>query len=259
MTALTNVIAGFDYSKPYTVPGQWYQGRTVYGGLTVALAIEAARQAFTDLPPLRTMQVMFVAPVMGALEFKPQILRQGKSVVSISVDCLYEGQVATRISLMYAQHRASKIVHDFTPCPTVTKPEDYPAIPMAAVAGMPEFVKHFEIRPVAGAAPLSGAAVPEMLCWVRHTDATGVDAGAGIAALADFMPPSAMTSFTEQAPVSTITWTMDLIAPLPATEWGLIHLAAHQTHHGYSTEDMQIWNTKGELVLAGRQTVAIFA
>ena len=46
-----------------TIPAEWMQGRTSYGGLSSALALEAARKLADDLPPLRSATVNFVGPL----------------------------------------------------------------------------------------------------------------------------------------------------------------------------------------------------
>ena len=42
------------------LPDTWMQGRTAYGGLTAAIALEAAMRSQADLPPLRSAQTAFV-------------------------------------------------------------------------------------------------------------------------------------------------------------------------------------------------------
>ena len=102
-TSFARLIAGFDPARPFDVPADWLQGRTVYGGLMTALALQAAlRNGPTDLPTLKSAQVSFIGPATEALTFHPQVLRQGKSVVSMSVDggprscqsCLRTGALA---------------------------------------------------------------------------------------------------------------------------------------------------------------------
>ncbi|MGD9799873.1 MAG: acyl-CoA thioesterase domain-containing protein, partial [Parvularculaceae bacterium] len=50
------------------VADNWLQGRTVYGGMTAALCLEAAQRAVPGLPPLRSAQVSFIGPAEGDLE-----------------------------------------------------------------------------------------------------------------------------------------------------------------------------------------------
>ena len=69
----------------------WKQGRTAYGGLTLALAYEAAAQNLSALPPLRSVQINFVGPVTNDPVFTAQILRQGRNVTTALVTGFTEG------------------------------------------------------------------------------------------------------------------------------------------------------------------------
>jgi hypothetical protein len=61
MTSLTKVIEDFNPSSKFDTPANWLQGRTIYGGLSVALALQAAlRDGPTGLPPLKSAQIAFV-------------------------------------------------------------------------------------------------------------------------------------------------------------------------------------------------------
>ena len=106
--------------------------------------------------------------------------------------------------------------------------------------------------------PFSGAADPELLMWVRHEDAQGIDPMVALIALADALPPASITTLTAHVPLSTITWAVDIInAPVP-DQWFLLKTSSHVAAGGYSFQDMEIWSESGELVLRGRQTVAVF-
>ena len=93
------------------IPSQWRQGRTCYGGLSLALAYQAAlgclqsgpekhaedrnidsndadsdnSEDISDLPPLRSVQINFTGPINGDPIFTPQLLRQGRNVSAIAV------------------------------------------------------------------------------------------------------------------------------------------------------------------------------
>ena len=68
-----------------TAPDDWRQGRTLYGGLTAALCVDAALRANPDLPPLRSAQFTFAGPANGAVRSTPTVLRRGKSTVFVAV------------------------------------------------------------------------------------------------------------------------------------------------------------------------------
>ena len=86
------------------IPSQWRQGRTCYGGLSLALAYQAALgclqsgskidsngadsdngEDISDLPPLRSVQINFTGPINGDPIFTPRLLRQGRNVSTVAV------------------------------------------------------------------------------------------------------------------------------------------------------------------------------
>ncbi|MEQ1494038.1 MAG: thioesterase family protein, partial [Terricaulis sp.] len=60
--------------------------------------------------------------------------------------------------------------------------------------------------------------------------------------------------------ISTITWTVD-VAHVPSSlgGWHLLWSESEQAGEGYSLQNMAMWSESGELICAGRQTIAIFA
>ena len=89
MITLSAVISSLvEQSGSYQVeaPETWAQGRTLYGGITAALCLAATQRAFSDLPPLRSTHFTFVGPASGMLNFRPAILRQGRSATIVAVD-----------------------------------------------------------------------------------------------------------------------------------------------------------------------------
>jgi hypothetical protein len=69
-----------------------------------------------------------------------------------------------------------------------------------------------------------------------------------------------MTMFAAPAPISTITWMVDILADPPAPDdgWRLMRSAADTVTHGYSSQDMTIWSSAGTPLIAARQCVAVF-
>jgi len=57
-----------------------------------------------------------------------------------------------------------------------------------------------------------------------------------------------------------MTWMMNFLSEDIQTKdgWWLLRTAAEHARDGYSSQNMQIWNTDGELVVSGHQNVAIF-
>jgi acyl-CoA thioesterase len=254
---LAQLVVDFNSASEFTPPPNWYQGRTLYGGLSAALALQSALQATPQtLPPLKAAQILFVGPASGSLRFTTQLLRQGKSVTSIAVDCLSGSEIALRAAFSFASPRASRIQHDLARRPSVDAPERYQGI--YGLSSAPAALGNFDLRFAGGSLPASGSDRGEFVAWVRHRDAAGVDPAVALLALADSLPPAAMACFTEFAPISTMQWTVELPQPAPSGDWFLLRSTSQQARNGYSFQTMEIWAEGGELVLCGNQTVAIF-
>ncbi|NYS30687.1 thioesterase family protein [Pantoea sp. WMus005] len=258
MHSLTDIITGFDPSVPFHVPAGWFQGRTVYGGLSAALALQTVVHSKPDLPPIKTMQVTFVAPATGELTFASKELRSGKSLTSIGADCLAGNSVVLHTTMLFAQERESQIAHEQVPRPSVKAPLHYPEA-VRDPRFVPACAFNFEMRPAGGSEVISGAKNPELLVWVKHLSADGVHPAVALVALADALPPAAFTAFTKPAPISSVSWTIDFVRLALPGGWFLLRSISRWAAHGYSLQDMEVWDEQGNLIILGRQTVAIFA
>ncbi len=243
----------------HATPGsEWRQGRTLFGGLSAALAIAAAKKTFTDLPPLRAAQFAFVGPAAGNLTIAPRIVRAGKSTSFVDVEIRSEAEPALRATLMFGAARRSGHRYDALTMPEVAPPDDLADFFNHAAA--PVFSAQFEARLAGGARLVSGAATPAMQIWLRHRDRSAPDDVASVIALGDVPPPAAMTMFAGPAPISTATWSLEILKEtFLATSWHLIDIVADTVADGYSSQHATLWDEKGNAVLAMRQCVAVFA
>lgn len=66
--------------------------------------------------------------------------------------------------------------------------------------------------------------------------------------------------FKQMGPVSSMTWIFNVLKDAPETKDGWWHVETNLTaaQGGYASQVMRIWNTEGELVVEGVQSVAIF-
>jgi len=257
MTSFSRLVTGFDPTAEFVPPAEWSQGRTVYGGLSSALAFHAAkRSAPRDLPPLKSAQICFVGAASGSLRFTTQLLRQGKSATAIAVDCLSGSDIALRATFLCAAPRSNPVTHDYAPPPSVAAADSCRRFAFPAAA--PAFIANFDVRFVGSSLPVSGSDKAELLAWVRHHDATGIDPAVALIGLADCLPPAAMATFSDFVPVSSMLWTFDLPQPAKAGQWHLLRSTSVKAQDGYSFQTMEIWDEGGTLILSGSQTVAIF-
>ena len=61
------------------------------------------------------------------------------------------------------------------------------------------------------------------------------------------------------APISTITWFVDIFSDrISGAGWHLMHVEAETIADGYSSQRMVLWDATGAPVLIARQNIAIF-
>jgi len=258
MTSLAQTLAALALGAPCSIPANWLQGRTAYGGLSAAMALHLVLQETPEgLPPLKAAHLSFVGPVTEAARFQSELLRRGKSVTQIGVDARVGDALAMRASFIFGTQRASRIHHVRTQRPEVDGPDAYRSA--AGSAAMPGHFQNFDVRFIGDRLPVSGSAVPELLAWVRLKDAQAVRPEVALLALGDCLPPAAMASFSEPAPISSMTWSVDFPQPARTSTWFLQRSSSLAAADGYSLQLMEVWDEQGNLVLLSTQTVAIFA
>lgn len=257
-SSMLATLAAVDDHHTITLPPDWLQGRTAYGGLSAALCVQATLKAHPDLPPLRSAQFSFIGPASGALRITPKLLRQGKSAAFIGVDLEGDSGLAVRATLCFGAGRELPHDHRLHPMPATPPRETCPNF--FVYEQRPNFMAHFEGRLAGGGLPITGSPRPEMLVWLRHRDTRTPGNLVSLMALADALPPVAFATFKEAVPISTMTWAVDLLTPQldNPSGWWLIRGEAETIAEGYSAQTAVIWHPDGRPVISARQQVAIF-
>ena len=234
----------------------WMQGRTLYGGASALVAYTQATRAFPDLPPLRAAQIGFVAPLGGDIELRAEIARQGRSVTQIRSEIHQDGKLALTAFFLFAEPREPNAVF------TAEKPADFPTPPSGrddAISDKgPVFLRNnFEIRRAQDA---RGPGAPVVRRWARLKDRASLDPISELVLLGDVLPPGAMRAMQRQGPISSINWSFNLLDTNPQTEdgWWVSENASQHADAGYSSERLRLWNSSGQQVIDGLQSVAMF-
>lgn len=235
---------------------RWMQGRTLYGGASALVAYTHAIRAFPDLPPLRAAQIGFVAPLGGDVELRAEIARQGRSVTQLRSEIYQDGQLALTAFFLFAQPREPNALHP------AEKPADFPAPPSECDEVMsgkgPSFLlNNFEIK---RAQDTSGPGAPVVRRWARLKDRAALDPISELVLLGDVLPPGAMRAMQRQGPISSINWSFNLLDTNPQTRagWWVSENASQHADAGYSSERLRLWNSSGQQVIDGLQSVAVF-
>ncbi len=255
---LASLLAQFEpgaQSQKIAIPPSWHQGRTAYGGLSSVLAYQAAKLSADDLPPLQSAQIAFVGPLAGVVDISARLLRRGKNTAFIQADVTGADGIGLTCNFIFMNRRHSHLDYANIPAP------DLPPVPTADTArsGPPEFFtghmqypdKRLEL----------GLETNRLASWHRLTDHEGLDHIAELICIGDALPPSAMGLMTQKGMVSSMNWQLNMLTDVPSTENGWWYLSS-ETHHaanGASSQYMTVWNSQGQAVLTGMQSVAIFA
>jgi acyl-CoA thioesterase len=229
----------------------WLQGRTAYGGVSTALALISAKATYPDLPAFRSAQIAFVGPLLGEVEVTPTLLRRGKNSAFIGVDVAGADGVGLRALFLFMSSRASAIQHGEL---AITPPSD-PEIEVIDGSSIGAgFLQQFEF------AKAGDPVIGNWLRWARLKDRADVDPEVELVAVADALPPAAMSVAKQWGPISTTTWQLNLMTDAPATRDGWWLLGAELLHaaDGNSSQTMTIWNRDGAAVATATQSVALF-
>lgn len=236
----------------------WMQGRTAYGGISAALALDAAMREHPGGAPLRTAQISFVGPVGGETSTTTRALRQSKSSRFVAADLMSDAGYGTSAVFSFMPGRASHLDHTKTVVPAVPDANRLISIPEHPMR--PEFTRKFDMRPIGGPGFGHGKAIGEIITWVRWADEPNCDPHIALLALADALPPAALVLFSQFGPISSSTWIQHFLTDHPKTSdgWWLLVSRTTQAQRGFSAQTMEIWNTDRELVSVGGQGVAIY-
>lgn len=243
----------------YSVGDDWLQGRTLFGGLQAMLAVKAMRLTAPEAPPLWSLQTTFVAPVPpGEGRIRVQILRQGRSALQMEARLMDGEQTAAVVVAVFGAARTSAV----TVAPEAVLPppvEDGPELPY--VPGVfPNFTQHYAYRWLDGGLPFSGHAGRANRIQLRQRDA-GLMTDLHIIALADAIPPVALSLTDQPTAASTLSWSLEFVhhpPPVASEGWWRMDARIVAARDGYSNQDACLYGPEGELVVLARQVVAVF-
>jgi acyl-CoA thioesterase len=236
------------------IPTTWHQGRTAYGGLSSALAYHAAKLTAPDLPPLLSAQIAFSGPLAGEVEIRTAMLRRGRNSAFIKSEIAIGDEIGLSCTFVFMARRESHV--DFE---GMARPE-FPPIPEdgATRSGPPEFFTHNMDYPEKRL--VLGQNKSRLANWHRLKERAELDPVADLICMGDALPPSTMGLMQKEGMISSINWQFNLLTELPETEngWWFLESQTHHAVHGASSQYMTVWNSRGEPMMAGMQSVALF-
>jgi hypothetical protein len=242
-----------------SVPSDWLQGRSVFGGLQAALALRAMRDLAPELP-LRVLQTTFLAPVPeGRFSIDARVLRAGKTTFHAEARIRAGADTAAIVVAIFGKARPSRIALAPRPWPIAATE---PTLGLHdARAGLPAFIQHFDLRWRRGGPPGAGSPLAEAIIDVDLRDA-GPATEAHVVAIADATPPVALSMLDVPAPASSLTWMLEMLhdgplAALSLSGWRL-DVALVAGGGGYTSQSEVVWGPGGEAIALSTQSMVVF-
>ena len=251
-----------DESTTVTLPDDWGQGRTAFGGVSAALLYTAIQSKVAAGRPLRSLSTNFIGPLAlnEPFSFQVDILREGKSATQVVGKILQHGQIAVMQQACFGVDRESNIIVDTTTSHTLPSPEGlktFPFIPSIT----PNFIQHTDLATCGGNTPFTGSTDSFTDGWMRFKQPPASINDAHLIALIDAWPPCVLQMMKQPSPASTMTWNLEFIhphQPVAPTDWFAYKAVTRQAAGGYAHTEANIWDAQGELVAISRQCVAVF-
>jgi acyl-CoA thioesterase len=253
-------------SVQFEITDDWLQGRTTFGGLIAACAVQAMRDVaaaqWSDDVRLVALQTSFVGPVgRGAMEVSVQVLREGRNLRQLQATASQQGQTAAVLLAVFGAGRETALP-PLAPqqSPVPRQPTDLPALPF--LPGItPNFTQHIDFRWAEGQPPFSGSDQWHSRIYARLKQGS---APAELLAvmLADAAPTPALSRLTQRNPASSVTWALELARLDPGTALADGHWRIDKDTRaaagGYVNETTLLWTPDGQLAAHGYQVVAVY-
>lgn len=256
-TTLMSAVQADGDAAVLDIPDSWLQGRTAFGGLQAALAVRAMR-ARVPWTPLRTLQATFLAPVpAGRTVARAKLLRAGKNASHVEARVMDGDQTAALLVGVFGTSRESQV--RLAPALPAVKANPQ-AIPFRYVPDVvPAFTQNFEARWVQGLPPFTGDRATEHVVEISMRD-PGPVTESHVLALADFVPPVALSLLKTPAPGATLTWMIEMVgdfAGAPTQGWRVdAQLLAGRD--GYTSQSVMLSAPGGVPVCLSRQSMVVF-
>jgi acyl-CoA thioesterase len=237
-----------------SIPSSWHQGRTAYGGLSSVLAYQAALLVTPDLPPLQSAQIAFAGPLSGDVSVSASVLRRGRNTAFVKSEISSAADTGLSCTFIFMSPRAEQLDYegmkrpDFPPLPLEQNIRSGPAEFFTGQMQYPDKRLNLDVT------------TPRLANWHRLTERAGLNPMAELLCMGDALPPSSMGLLNKKSMISSMNWQVNMITPTPSTKdgWWFLESETHHAGGGGASQYMTVWNSDGEPMMTGMQSVAIF-
>jgi acyl-CoA thioesterase II len=244
------------------VSDDWSQGRTLYGGLSAAMAFSAMRTCVDSNREIHSLSTNFIGPLMvdEAFHIEVDILRSGKNMTQIVAKIIQRESICLMSQGCFGIARKSSIKVAAIAPHAMSAPEKAKYIPQIPKI-TPKFLRHFELAIEDGKIPFTWSKKSHYHGWMRFKQGPEQLTNSHLVALADTWPPAVLQMLKLPAAASTVSWSLDFLQPYTlgaGDEWLAYQVKTQQAANGYGHTEATIWNAQGQPIALSRQTVAVF-
>ena len=120
-----------DSQATMTLPEDWAQGRTAFGGISAALLYTVMKEKVADDRPLRSLTTNFVGPLFADIPFSfdVEVLREGKNASQLTARIIQDGQITVIQQACFGTDRFSEIEVSNSDTHLLKEPHSLPRIP----------------------------------------------------------------------------------------------------------------------------------
>lgn len=246
-----------------TLPREWGQGRTAFGGVVAGMLTRAMRMQVDETRPLRSLMVDFAGPLTLEQPFdvRADVIRRGKTLTHCRAEAIQDDQIRAAVLAVYGTGHDSQVNVQGAPRPEVPPPDACPRLPYIENV-TPAFTRHVAMHWAWGGFPFSGNTSREMGGWMKFESVSGDFTDEHLVALIDCWPPAILPWLRTPAPASSVTWSLDILqphAPIAADDYLLYHCRIAEAAQGFAVTTAEIWHPDGELLALSRQSVMTYA
>ncbi len=251
----------------FTVDASWQQGRTLFGGLLSALAVQAMRDVCGSDWPLRALQTSFIGPVTpGTFEVSVQLLRQGKNVRQVQANVQQADAEGALVMVgvllgVFGGARSSSLNRLMPAQPAVAK-DVAASLQLPFMPGLtPDFTQHLDFHLSEGSYPFMGSTEDRSSTHIRLKQAQGLDVELQSVMLADAGPTPLLGQLKAPAPASSVSWALELrpVSGVAPDGYWRMDKDTVAFDEGYVNERTTLWTPDGQLAALGYQVVAVYA
>ena len=233
----------------------WRIGRVPNGGYVLAIVGRAISQSLSGADPLSINAFYLEPTTLGEAEIHVEILRLGKGTQFATARMYQEGSLKVIANAAYTDLDKLK-----GPTNTVMTMPDVPPFDAVDVPAhnVLEIHSTIDTRIVKGREFFDSqepTGTGEFIAYMQHVDGAPIGV-IDLLMFGDMMPPPSFTLVPNVGWVPTVEMTVQLRgAPAPGPI--LCHARSHTLMRGVTEQDCEIWDSNGDLVAVGRQTMKV--